>query len=75
MNISKMPLKEQVKFVRQTLLLTQSQLAKETGISEQTIIRWENRKHVKPQMAQYGLFVAYCQSKGIIYNDLGGKNK
>lgn len=60
-----MELKEQVKYVRRKLFLTQAQLSKETGISAVTIARWESVDGMKPQMVSYGKFLAYCESKGI----------
>ena len=61
-----MELKEQVRYVRRKLFLTQAQLSKETGISAVTIVRWESIDGLKPQMASYGKFLAFCESKGII---------
>lgn len=64
-----MEIKEQVKLVRRKLLLTQAQLSKETGISVITIARWESVEGIKPQMVSYGKFLAYCEKKGIHFED------
>ena len=65
-----MELKEQVKYVRRKMFLTQAQLSKETGISAVTIARWESVDKMKPQMVSYGKFLAYCESKGLAIEPL-----
>ena len=55
---------EKVLFVRTKLLLTQTQLAKELGVSVVTISRWETQNK-KPQAIQYGKFLAYCEKHNI----------
>ena len=57
---------EKVLYVRTKLLLTQSQLAKELGVSLVTIARWETQNK-KPQAVQYGKFLAFCEKKHIIF--------
>ena len=47
---------EKVSYVRTKMLLTQTQLAQELGISLATVARWETQKR-KPQMVQYGLTI------------------
>ncbi|MBQ8309304.1 MAG: helix-turn-helix transcriptional regulator [Clostridia bacterium] len=43
---------------RQRIGLSQSQLAKETGIKQQTISRWENNTH-KPDIEQCVILAKY----------------
>ena len=59
-----MKLKDQVKYVRRTLKLTQEQLAQKTGISKVTIARWESNE-VEPQMISYGKFLDFCEKNNI----------
>lgn len=63
-----MKLKEQLKYVRRKLKLTQGQLAKEMGISKDTIARWENG-NVEPHMVSYGKFLGFCENNGIEVKD------
>ena len=57
-----MKLKDQVKYVRRTLKLTQEQLAQKTGISKVTIARWESNE-VEPQMISYEQFLNFYDKK------------
>ncbi len=50
------------------LLLTQEELAKELGVSYATICRWE-KDNRKPQIVSQGKFYAFCESKGIAFED------
>ena len=43
---------EKVSYVRAKMLLTQTQLAQELGVSLATVARWETQNR-KPQMVQY----------------------
>lgn len=63
-----MKLKDQLKYVRRKLKLTQDQLAKETGISKVTIARWESND-VDPHMISYGKFIDFCEKNGIKFKD------
>ena len=62
-----MKLKDQVKYVRRKLKLTQDQLAKKIGISKVTIARWEN-SDVEPHMISYGKFIDFCEKNKIEFN-------
>lgn len=63
-----MTLKDQLKYVRRKLRLTQDQLAHQTGISKATIVRWES-SDIEPQMISYGKFVDFCEKNGIKFED------
>ena len=63
-----MKLKEQLKYVRRKLRLTQDQLAQQTGISKATIVRWES-SDIEPQMISYGKFVDFCEKNEITFED------
>ncbi len=55
---------EQVKFVRMTLGLSQTELANDIGVSYATISRWE-REVRTPQMATLGKLYVFCKKNGI----------
>lgn len=63
-----MKLREQLKYVRRKLRLTQDQLSQQTGISKATIARWES-SDVEPQMMSYGKFIDFCEKNGIEFKD------
>ena len=63
-----MKLKDQSKYVRCKLKLTQEQLAQEIGISKVTITRWEN-SDVEPHMISYGKFLDFCEKNNIEFKD------
>lgn len=63
-----MKLKDQVKYVRRTLKLTQEQLAQKTGISKVTIARWESNE-VEPHMISYGKFLDFCEKNNIEFKE------
>ena len=63
-----MTLKDQLKYVRRKLRLTQDQLAHQTGISKATIVRWESND-IEPQMNSYGKFIDFCEKNGIKFED------
>lgn len=50
------------------LLLTQEALAKELGVSYATICRWEKDSR-EPQIVSQGKFYAFCESKGITFEE------
>ena len=58
---------EKVMFVRSELFLTQTQLAKELGVSQVTIARWETSKR-KPQLVLESKFNKFCEKHGIIFD-------
>lgn len=59
--------KEQVLYVRLKLKMTQSELAKATGIPLVTIARWETSTKV-PQAKQFGKFLDYCETHNIQFD-------
>lgn len=63
-----MKFSEKVKYARMKLLLTQEALAKELGVSYATICRWE-RETREPQIVSQGKFYAFCERKGIKFED------
>ena len=67
-----MKFSEKVKYARMKLLLTQEALAKELGVSYATICRWE-KDNREPQIVSQGKFYAFCESKGITFEDSGEK--
>ena len=48
--------------------LSQVGLAKELGVSYATICRWE-KENREPQIVSQGKFYAFCESKGIKFED------
>ena len=64
----KMKFSEKVKYARMKLLLTQEALAKELGVSYATICRWE-KDNREPQIVSQGKFYAFCESKGIKFEN------
>lgn len=59
-----MEFKEKVLYVRAKLNLTQMDIAKELGVSFQTINRWELGKVTPTKKAEYA-FELYCKDKNI----------
>ena len=55
---------EKVKYVRGVLLISQKDLAKELGVSNVTIKRWENGV-IKPSFLTEKKFEAFCNARGI----------
>jgi DNA-binding transcriptional regulator YiaG len=55
---------EKVKLVRQKLMLSQEDFAKELNISFATVNRWENGK-AEPNYIKQRLFNEFCKSHGI----------
>ncbi len=64
LEVKKMPFREQVKYIRMLLQLTQTELAEEIGISYATISRWK-RENRTPQIAMLGKFYSFCIRNGI----------
>lgn len=61
---------EQVKYVRATLFVSQSELAKLIGVSFPTINRWETGK-LEPSFLNRKKFEAFCKSKNINFDEVG----
>lgn len=61
---------DKVKYVRMKLRLSQSELAKEVGVSFATVSRWE-RESREPQMMTLGKFYDFCERNGISFDDAG----
>lgn len=59
---------EKVVYVRRELFLTQAQLAKELGVSQVTIARWESEVS-KPQMIQESKFNKFCEKNNVKFNE------
>ncbi len=59
---------EKVKHVRMKLYLSQTQLAKEIGVSFATVNRWENQG-IEPQLASVGRFNDFCEKRGITFDN------
>ena len=55
---------EQIKYVRQKLYLSRSEMAKEMGVTEQTIYQWEQGAS-KPHIASRGKLIALCKKNKI----------
>ena len=63
-----MEFKDKVRFVREKLCLSQQDLAKATGISFNTINRWENGLR-KPTYVLQRKFNEFCESKNIVFSE------
>ena len=59
---------EKVSYVRAKMLLTQTQLAQELGVSLATFAGW-GKQNRKPQMVQYGKFLKFCEKNKITFED------
>lgn len=68
-DIKNLTFPEQVKAVRFFLQLTQTELAKQIGISYATISRWE-RENRTPHLAMVGKFYSFCMRNGIEINTI-----
>lgn len=62
-----MEFKEKLIYVRALLNLTQSELAKELGVSFETINRWENGKFTPSKKAQIS-FDIFCKKNNVQFN-------
>lgn len=60
--------KDKVKYVREKLCLSQQDLAKATGISFNTINRWENGLR-KPTYILQRKFYEFCKQNNIKFED------
>ncbi len=63
-----MEFKEQVKFARQKMGLSQTALAKELGVSFPTINRWENG-HGEPHSLAKNAFFDLCKKKNVRFEE------
>ena len=63
-----MEFKEKILYVRAKLNLTQMDIAKELGVSFQTINRWELGKVTPTKKAEYA-FDLYCKEKNIKFEE------
>ena len=68
-----MEFKDKIKFVREKLCLSQQDLAKATGISFNTINRWENGIR-KPTYVLQRKFNEFCDANNIRFEDWIGEN-
>ena len=55
---------EKVKYVRFVLLISRTDIAKEIGVSNVTINRWENGV-INPSFLTEKKFEAFCNARGI----------
>lgn len=55
---------QQVSYVRQKLYLSRSEMAKELGVTEQTIYRWE-QGYSNPQISSKRKLMNLCKKKKI----------
>lgn len=63
-----MEFKEKILYVRAKLNLTQMDIAKELGVSFQTINRWKLGKVTPTKKAEYA-FELYCKEKNIKFEE------
>ena len=61
-----MDFSEKVKKVREMLMLSQEDLAKQIGVSRITITRWESQG-AHPKFLALKKFETFCKNKGIIF--------
>lgn len=59
---------EKIKAVRESLLVTQEELAKELGVTPITICRWETGK-VEPSIKAKKAFRNLCEKKGLTFEE------
>lgn len=59
---------EQVKYVRATLLVSQTELAKMIGVSFPTLNRWETGK-LEPNFLNRKKFESFCKSQNIDFGE------
>ena len=57
---------EEIKHARKELLLSQTEFAKELGVSYATVNRWESGKN-KPTYKALRTIDQYCKKKGIVF--------
>lgn len=59
---------EKIKFARETLLMTQEELALELGVTPITVCRWETGK-VEPSIKAKKAFRDLCERKDLKFKD------
>lgn len=59
---------EKIKSARESLLITQEELANELGVTSITICRWETGK-VEPSIKAKKAFRDLCERKGLTFNE------
>lgn len=64
---------EKVKYVREKLLLSQVELAKELNVTPLSVIRWEQNK-TQPHFKSRKVFRAFCEKNGIGFQEDGYEN-
>ena len=62
---------EKIKFARETLLMTQEELALELGVTPITVCRWEIGK-VEPSIKAKKAFRDLCERNGLKFEDRNG---
>lgn len=63
-----MEFKDQIKFAREKVHMSQVEFAKELGVAYSSLNRWELGVR-KPTYALQRKFYKYCENKGIIFED------
>lgn len=63
-----MEFKDQIKFAREKVHMSQQEFAKEIGVAYSSLNRWELGVR-KPTYALQRKFYEYCDAKGIILED------
>lgn len=62
---------EKIKAVRESLLVTQEELAVELGVTPITVCRWETGK-VEPSIKAKKSIRDLCERKGLVFEDKNG---
>lgn len=62
---------EKIKQSRETLLMTQSELANELGVNSITVCRWETGK-TEPSIKAKKAFRDLCERKGLTFDENNG---
>ena len=62
---------EKIKVVRESLLVTQEQLAAELGVTPITVCRWETGK-IEPSIKAKKAIRDLCERKGLMLGDNNG---
>ena len=65
---------EELAYVRQKLLLSRSEMAKEMNVTEQTIYRWEQGLSI-PHISSQRKFIDFCKKKRVNTENLLQINK
>ena len=62
---------EKIRPPRETLLMTQGELATELGVNSITVCRWETGKS-EPSIKAKKAFRNLCERKGVVFNENNG---